>query len=51
MYSYLVLWESWVIIERLTFAFTPNGKREFVTRDQVFPLIVADCLSLQLKNK
>ena len=28
------------IIERLIFKFTPNGKREFVPRDQVFPLIV-----------
>ena len=28
-----------VIIERLRFTFTPNGKREFVPRDQVFPLI------------
>ena len=26
------------IIERLRFMFTPNGKREFVPRDQVFPL-------------
>ena len=29
----------------------PNGKHEFVPRDQVFPLIVVKCLLLQLKNK
>ena len=28
-----------------------NGKREFVPRDQFFPLIVAYCLLLLLKNK
>ena len=38
------------IIERLRFTFTPNGKREFVPRNQVFPLIVVHCLLLQLKN-
>ena len=38
-------------LERLRFTFTPNGKREFVPRDQVFPLIVINCLLLQLKNK
>ena len=38
-------------IERLRFTFTLNGKREFVPRDQVFPLIVVNCLLLQLKNK
>ena len=27
-------------LERLRFTFMPNGKREFVPRDQVFPLIV-----------
>ena len=27
------------IVERLRFTFTPNGKREFVPRDQGFPLI------------
>ena len=26
-------------IERLRFTFTSNGKREFVLRDQVFPLL------------
>ena len=35
-------------LERLRFTFTPNGKREFVPRDQVFPLIVVNCLLLQL---
>ena len=30
---------------------TPNGKSEFVPRDQIFPLIVVNCLLLQLKNK
>ena len=39
------------IKERLRFTFTTNGKRELVPRDQVFPLIVVDCLLLQLKNK
>ena len=38
-------------LDRLRFTFTPNGKREFVPRDQVFPLIVANCLLLQLTNK
>ena len=28
----------------LRFTFTPNDKREFVPRDQVFPLIVVYCL-------
>ena len=28
---------SSLLIERLRFTFTPNGKREFVPRDQVFP--------------
>ena len=27
------------------------GKREFVPRDKVFPLIVVNCLLFQLKNK
>ena len=26
------------LLERLRFTFTPNGKREFVPRDQVSPL-------------
>ena len=33
------------------FTFTPIGKREFVPRDLVFPLIVVYCLLLLLKNK
>ena len=37
-------------IERLSFTFTPNGKREFVPRDQVYPLIVLNYLLLQLKK-
>ena len=39
-----------VTVERLRFTFTPYGKREFVPRDQVFPLIVVNCLLLQLKT-
>ena len=31
--------------------FTPKGKREFEPRDQVFPLIIVNCLLFQLKNK
>ena len=38
-------------LQRLRFRFTPNGKRDFVPRDQVFPLIFVNCLLLQLKNK
>ena len=38
-------------LERLRFTFTPNGKREFVPRDQVFPLIVVYCLLPLPKNK
>ena len=34
------------IIERLRFTFTPNGKREFAPRDQVFPLFFVYCLLL-----
>ena len=45
----LGVWQ--VILDRLRFTFTPNGEREFVPRDQVFPLIVANCLLLQLTNK
>ena len=40
-----------MVIERSRFPFTPNGKREFEPRDQVFPLIVMYCLLLLLKNK
>ena len=39
------------LIERLRFTFTPNGKREFVPRDQVFPLIDVYCFLLLHKNK
>ena len=38
-------------IERLRFTFTPNGKREFVPRDRVFPLFFVYCLLLLHKNK
>ena len=38
-------------LERLTFTFTPNGKCEFVPRDQVFPLFFIYCLLLLHKNK
>ena len=38
-------------LERLRFTFTPDGKREFVPRDQVFPLMSVYCLLLLLKNK
>ena len=39
------------ILERLRFTFMPNGKREFVPRDQVFPLTVVYRLLLLHKNK
>ena len=39
------------LVERLRFTFTPNGKREFVPRDQVFPLFFVYCLLLLHKNK
>ena len=38
-------------IERLRFTFTPNGKREFAPRDQVFPLFFVYRLLLLHKNK
>ena len=38
-------------LERLRFTFTPNSKQEFVSRDQLFPLIAVYCLLLVLKNK
>ena len=38
-------------LERLRFTFTPNGKLEFVSRDQVFPLFFVYCLLLLHKNK
>ena len=40
-----------LVIERLRFTFTPNGKREFVPRDQIFPVIFVYFLLLLLKNK
>ena len=36
--------------ERLRFTFTPNGKREFAPRDQVFPLFFVYRLLLLHKN-
>ena len=39
------------ILERLRFTFTPNGRREFVPRDQVFPLFSVYSLLLLHKNK
>ena len=42
---------SMLLIERLRFTFTPNGKREFVPRDQVFPLFSLYCLLFLHKNK
>ena len=36
-------------IERVKFTCTPNGKPEFVPRDQVFPLVVVYCLLLLLE--
>ena len=39
------------LLERLRFTFTPNGKREFAPRDQVFPLFFVYCLLLLHKNK
>ena len=38
-----------VTVERLRFTFMPNGNCEFVPCGQVFPLIVVNCLLLQLK--
>ena len=40
-----------VVNREIRSTFTPNGKREFIPRDQVFPLIIVNCLLLQLKNK
>ena len=36
-------WENGIAIERLCFTFTPNGKREFVPRDQDSHLLVIYC--------
>ena len=38
-------------IERLRFTFTPKGRREFVPRDQVFPVFSFYSLLLVHKNK
>ena len=38
-------------IREIKITFTPNGKREFVPRNQVFPLFFVYCLLLQHKNK
>ena len=38
------------LTERLRFTFTLNGIREFAPRGKVFPLIVVNCLLLQLKK-
>ena len=37
-------------MERLRFTFTPNGKREFVPRDKVFPLFSVNSLLLLHKK-
>ena len=39
------------LLERLRFTFMPNGRREFVPRDQVFPLFSVNSLLLLHKNK
>ena len=42
---------SWfIILERLIFTFTPNGRREFVPRDQVFALFSLSSSLLLHKN-
>ena len=38
-------------VERLRFSSTPNGRREFVPRDQVFPLFFVHSLLLLHKSK
>ena len=42
---------GWTVIQRLRFTCTPKGRREFVPRDQVFPLFSVCSLLLLLKNK
>ena len=37
-----------LLLERFRVTFTPNGKREFVPRDQVFPLIIVVYCSFHL---
>ena len=39
------------LLERLRFTFTPNGRREFLPRDQVFPLFSVYSLLFLDKNK
>ena len=43
--------ERIILIERLRFSSTPNGRREFVPRDQVFPLFFVHSLLLLHKSK
>ena len=42
---------KWSVREIKIHVFTPNGKREFVPRDQAFPLFFVYCLLLLHKNK
>ena len=39
------------LLGRLRFTFTPNGRREFEPRDQVYPLLSVYSLLLLHKNK
>ena len=39
------------LLERIRFTFTPNGRREFVPRDQVSPLFFAYSLLVLRKNE
>ena len=48
IFSIMSIAHAWTSVireikERLRFTFTPNGKREFVSRDQVFPLFFVYC--------
>ena len=45
-----VRYSSWMFYEFLL-TFMPNAKREFVPRDQVFPLIVVYCVLLLLEKQ
>ena len=54
LYARVVIKNSWkkpISLERLRFTFTPNGRHEFVPRDQVFPLFSVYSLFLLHKNK
>ena len=42
---------SQLVIREIKIPFTQNNKHEFVSRDQVFPLIFIYCLLLLPKNK